>query len=309
MKEKEPTSKTLADLYEMMGLPVDLISTESGFTIHSLKETFKDLPFKSIAYRPDYFSFVFVKNAYGKYIIDEMGFDINPGTIYFTNPGNYRSFEWSEITDAYLITFNEFYLKEHVHPDVYQDFSFLLTEIVQPRLMLPAQFADIEQLYRQIHKEQLGKSPYKNKIIGSLFVALLLKIKEYFWQDYNPIYEGNRSSSIVKIFKKNLEEHYRAIVFGQENSLYRVQDYADLQHLHPNYLSSVIKTKTGKPVSMWISEKTVAEAKSLLHNSEASIKEISFMLGFSEATHFSNYFKKYTELTPVAYRKLQNSKS
>ncbi|ETZ24713.1 AraC family transcriptional regulator [Pedobacter sp. V48] len=306
MNQKESVSKNLADLYEMMGLPVDLVSAESGFTVHSLRETFKNLPFKSIAYRPDYFSFVFVKNAFGKYIIDEMTFDITPGTIYFTNPGNYRSFEWSEITEAYLITFNESYLKEHVHHDVYQDFSFLLTETVQPRLMPPEQFDEIEKLYHQIHKEHLGNSIYKNRIIGSLFVVLLLKIKEYFWQNYNPIYEGNRSSFIVKVFKKNLEDHYRAVVFGQENILYRVQDYADLQHLHPNYLSSVIRTKTGKPVSMWIAEKTVAKAKSLLHNSEASIKEISFTLGFSEATHFSNYFKKYTELTPVAYRKLQS---
>jgi hypothetical protein len=61
MNPKESVSKNLADLYEMMGLPVDLVSAESGFTVHSLRETFKNLPFKSIAYRPDYFSFVFVK--------------------------------------------------------------------------------------------------------------------------------------------------------------------------------------------------------------------------------------------------------
>ncbi|WP_316838534.1 helix-turn-helix domain-containing protein [Pedobacter gandavensis] len=308
MQQKEPISKNLTDLYEMMGLPLDSINRDAGFTVHSLKETFKELPFKSIVYRPDYFSFVFVKDAHGRYNIDEMSFDIAPWTIYFTNPGNYRSFEWFDINDAYLITFDESFLKENVHAEVYQEFSFLLTETVQPRLMLPEQFEQIESLYHQIQKEYLGVSPYKYRIIGSLFVAVLLKIKEYFWQNYNPIYEGSRSSSIVKTFKKNLESHYRTLSFGQENKLYRVQDYADLQHLHPNYLSNVIKTKTGKPVSSWIAEKTVAEAKSLLQNSRSSIKEIAFMLGFSEATHFSNYFKKYVALSPVAYRKQQLSK-
>lgn len=305
MQQKEPVSTTLSELYESMGLSVALVNSVSGFTVHSIKETFLNLPFKSIAYRPDFFSFVFVRDAFGKYIIDDTLFEISPGTIYFTNPGNYRTFEWFEINDAYLITFNESYLKENVHHDVYQDFSFLLTETIHPRQMKSEQFDQIERIYLQIHDEHLGNSPYKDRIIGSLFVALLLKIKEYFWQDYNPIYEGNRSSSIVKTFKKNLEDHYRGLVFGQENILYRVQDYADLQHLHPNYLSSVIKTKTGKPVSVWISEKTIAEAKSLLRNLELSIKEISFMLGFTEATHFSNYFKKHTDLTPVTYRKQQ----
>lgn len=309
MRQKETISKDLVDLYKMMDLPVDAIRGASGFTVHALKDTFKELPFKSMAYRPDYFSFVFVKNAYGSFVIDEMSFDINPGTIYFTNPGNYRSFEWAEITDAYLITFTESFLKTNAHNDVFQDFSFLLTETVHPRQLPPEQFEELEQFYLQIHKEQLGDSPYKNKILASLLVALLLKIKEYFWQDYNPIYEGNRSSSIVRVFKQNLEDHYRALVFGKENVILRVQDYADLQHLHPNYLSSVIKTKTGKTISSWIIEKTVGVAKSLLQNSGASIKEISFMLGFSEPTHFSHYFKKYTQLTPIAFRQQNQSSS
>lgn len=303
MEQKEVLSKDLADLYKLMGLPLVPVQSKSGFTVHALKETFQDLPFKSIAYRPDYFSFVFVKDARGSYVIDEMSFVINPGMIYFTNPGNYRSFEWTEITDAYLVTFNESFLKTNVQSDVFEDFSFLLTETVQPKQIPKEQFAEIEQLYLLIYKEHLGNSPYKNKIIANLFVALLLKIKDYFWQDYNPIQEGSRSSSIVKTFKQNLEAHYRALAVEKGNVLFRVQDYADLQHLHANYLSTVIKSKTGKPVSAWIAEKTIGAAKSLLKNSKTSIKEISFMLGFAEPSHFSNYFKKHTQFTPVTYRK------
>jgi AraC family transcriptional regulator, transcriptional activator of pobA len=35
-----------------------------------------------------------------------------------------------------------------------------------------------------------------------------LKIKEYFFQDYNPNYEGNRSSQIVKTFKRSPENMF-----------------------------------------------------------------------------------------------------
>ncbi|MCF0056367.1 AraC family transcriptional regulator [Dyadobacter sp. CY356] len=303
MLNKETVSQSLYDLYKSMDLPLGSIDPKSGFTVHSLKETFKTLPFKSIAYRPDYFSFTFIKDAHGKYVIDEMEFLTEPGTIYFTNPGNFRQFEWYHIDDAYLITFKESFLKEHVHHDVYKDFSFLLTETVQPKTLQVSEFEEIEQLYRQILKEQVGNSPYKNKIIGSLFVALLLKIKEYFWQDYNPIYEGNRGSLIVKVFKQNLENSFRDLLNGKTDKIPRVQDFATLQHLHPNYLSTVIKTKTGKAISTWIADKTIAEAKSLLQNSTTSIKEITFLLGFTESTHFSNYFKKHTNLSPAAYRK------
>lgn len=285
-----------------MDLPVEGIENRGDFTINNLKTLHTELPFKSIGFRPDYFSFLFVKNARGKYTTDDVSFNTEPGTIYFTNPGHFKSFEWFAIEDVTLITFTESFLKENVHREIFKEFPFLLAETVQPRVLEPAAFQEFEQLYQQIDKESCGQSAYKEKIIGNLFVILLLKIKEYFWSDYNPIYEGNRSSQIVKTFRKNLEAHYRQLVQGKADKVFRVQEYAALQNLHPNYLSNVIKSKTGKAVTVWITEKTITEAKSLLQNTSTPIKEIASLLGFTEATHFSNYFKKNSGSTPASYR-------
>ena len=300
---KQRVVKDLHELYESMGLSSDAFESDSGFTIHSLQETFKKLPFTSVPFRPDYFSFLFVREAFGKYTIDDLSFNIQPGTVYFTNPGNYRIFEWHKIVDTCLITFNETYLIEYVHDQVYREFPYLLTETVEPRVLNATQFEAIRKLYSQIMIEYHEKSPYKNKIIGSLTVALLLKIKEYFFQDYNPIYEGNRSSQIVKSFKLNLENHFRELLGGKADKLLRVQDFADMQSLHANYLSSVIASKTGKSISTWIADKITTEAKVLLQNQELSVKEIATKLGFLEAAHFSNHFKKHTSMSPLEYRK------
>ena len=290
-----------------MGLPVEQIESTGDFTINNLKDLHPELPFASTGFRPNYFSFLFVKNARGKYTTDDQSFDSKPGTIYFTNPGHFKSFEWYEIEELYLITFTESFLKENVHRDIFKEFPFLLAETVAPRVLQPEAFAEFEQIYRQIDKEYHAGSVYKQKIIGNFFVVLLLKIKEYFWNDYNPIYEGNRSSQIVKTFKRNLEAHYRQLVQARADKVLRVQDYADLQSLHVNYLSNVIKSKTGKTISTWIMEKTIAEAKTLLQNADTPIKEIAWLLGFAESTHFSNYFKKNTDKSPAEYRKQHTS--
>lgn len=303
MKEKEIISKTLYDLYNDLGLPVDLIHQDSGFTIHNLIDIPFELPYQSPVFRPNYFSFVFVKSGSGQYTIDGNTFEILPGSIYFTNPSNYRTFRWNTIEEIYLITFDETFLKENLHHDIFNEFSFLLTETIQPKKMEVEAFAEMERLYLQIHKEYHENSIYKYRIIGNLFIVILLKIKEHFWKDYDPIYEGNRSSQIVKTFKQNVENHYRDLVHHKAERIFRVNDYAELQSLHPNYLSNVIKTKTGKTIMTWLSEKTIAEAKSLLQNSEMSIKEIAFLLGFTESAHFSNYFKKNTQTTPANYKK------
>lgn len=303
MNPRTGLHETLVDTYRILGLPLDLIHTNAGFTIHNLADIHHELPFSSSVYRTNYFSFVFVKDAEGKYTTDEQSFETVPGTIYFTNPGHYKSFEWRRIGEVYLVTMSEDFLKENVHHDVFKEFPFLLAETVPPKVLAPAEFQEFEQLYQQINKEYFGASPYKYRMIGNLFVVLLLKIKEYFWRDYNPIYEGNRSSQIVKLFKNSLEKHYRDLVTGKADKVFRAQDYAEEQNLHPNYLSNVIKSKTGKPIGTWIAEKTMSEAKSLLQNSSISIKEIAYKLGFAESAHFSNYFSKHAEMSPAAYRK------
>jgi AraC-like DNA-binding protein len=293
----------LYDQYVYMGLPVGTINVHTEFTIHNLADIHDTLPYKSATFKPNFFSFVFVRDASGKYTTDGLSFDTKPYTIYFTNPGHYKSFEWHQLQQVYLVTLSESFLKENVHPRIFEEFPFLLSETVSPRVLQPEVYAEFEQLYLQILKEYNSDSPYKNRMIGNLFVVILLKVKEYFWNDYNPIYEGNRSSQIVKTFKRMLEKHYRDLAAGTAETVFRIQDYAAAQNLHPNYLSNVIKSKTGKAIGTWITEKTIAEAKSSLQNSSVSIKEIAYQLGFMESTHFSNYFKKHTGTSPVLYRK------
>jgi len=100
----------------------------------------------------------------------------------------------------------------------------------------------------------------------------------------------------------NLEGHVRDLMAGRATIQLRVQDFADLQALHVNYLSSVISSKTGKTISAWIADKIITEAKVMLQHQNLSIKDIAFRLGFLETAHFSNYFKKHSAMRPAEYR-------
>jgi AraC-like DNA-binding protein len=304
MKEgKIQIFNTLYDQYRHLGFSTDLIDKQTDFTIFNLKDVSGGVPFSSPPSRLNFFVFLFAKDGNARYTLDDHTFDTEPGTIYFTNPGHIRSYEWTRIEEVYLITLNESFLKENVHADIFDEFPFLLAETFPGRVVSPEVFAEFERLYLQIYKEYTSRSPFRTRLIANLFVVLLLKIKEYFWLDYNPIYEGNRSSQIVKKFKQLLEKHYRDISTGKADRIFRIQEYADAQNLHPNYLSNVIKTKTGKAIGTWIAEKAITEAKSLLQHSALSIKEVGYRLGFMESAHFSNYFKKHTGMSPVAFKK------
>ncbi len=291
---------SISDLYRALNLP---IAQEMDFTVHSLPHLHPTVPFSSPLFRAEYFSFVFVKSGTGQYTTDAQTFPIVPGTIYFTNPGHIKAFEITSLEHAHIITLTEGFLRENVHPDIFEEFPFLLAETVPPKVLPPAAYQQFEVLYMQLYYEFQGQSTYKQQILGNLFVVLLLKIKEQFWPAYNPIEEGDRNSQIVVKFKRLLEAQFKGLPHAQPTSLYQVQDYANTLNLHPNYLSQVIKSKTGKTVAMWITERMVGTAKALLKNTPLSAKEVAYQLGFSEPTHFSRFFKKHTGLTPLGYKK------
>ena len=295
----------ICDLYKNLGASLDRLDEKSEFFICNLA-SFRlgvDTPFVGPVYRANFFSFVFAKDCSGTTYSDYYTCDIKPGSIYFNNPGELKHVVLKDVKELYMATLTESFLKQHVRPDIFEEFPFLLAEIVPPKILNTEQFSEFELLYEQLIKEFRSDSPYRFKVIGHLCMIMLIKIREYFWNDYDPITEGTRSSQIVKNFKRMLETHYRNLRKGLTDKVFRIQEYADALHLHPNYLNTVIKSKTGKPVGAWITQKTIAEAKSLLSNSDISIKEIAWRLGFAEAPHFSNYFKKYTNTSPVLYRK------
>ena len=300
---ESPVYQTLRQQYQDLGWPLDLLDEELDFTIFDLADLPLPLPLSAPASRLNFFVFGFIKAARGTYGVDGQRFDLKPNTIYFTNPGHYRSFAYEELKKAFLITLTEGFLKESVHADIFEEFPFLLIETLPALTLPPERFAVFERLCQQIAHEYGQKSPFRQALIGHLFVVLLLKFKEEFGLRYNARHEGSRRSAIVRHFRRDLEQHYRELAHGRGGAVRRVADYAAAQHLHPTYLSTVIKSKTGKTIGTWIAEKTIAEAKSLLRHSAVSVKEIAYRLGFAEPAHFSNYFRKHARQTPSAYRR------
>jgi len=290
---------SMAEFYAAMG---GTIEQSVEFTIHRLEEIHGDVPIKSPLFRANYYSIVLIRQGRGLYLVDNERYETKAGMVYFNNPGHVKGFEIYELSKGFVITFAESFLKQYVHEAIFDEFPFLIAEVSPPEYLNSEAFQGFDDLGNQLLQEYNGHSPYKYKIVGNLMVVLLLKFKEMFWKTYDPLHEVDRGSQIVIDFKRSLEGHFRDLLAGKCDRPYQVQDYAQAQYLHPSYFSTVIKRKTGKSVNSWIAEKTVAEAQALLARSPATVQEIAFQLGFKDAAHFSRFFKKHTELSPLNFR-------
>ena len=144
-----------------------------------------------------------VKKGNTKYSIDNHEFPTKDRTLYFTNPGHLKSFDISEVAHGFLITVSEAYLKENIHEKVFDDFSFLLTEIVPPCYLDETRFSELDHLAEQILNEQKNNSILKHKIISSLFLVFLLKVKEYLLgdADFKQAYDSIDRPSLWKIMR------------------------------------------------------------------------------------------------------------
>lgn len=92
-------------------------------------------------------------------------------------------------------------------------------------------------------------------------------------------------------------------LMAREYVLHRdVQWYAEQMSLTPKYLSEVVKEVSGRTAGQWITSFVVMELKSLLRDSDLSIKEIAVELNFSNQSFLGKYFKNSTGMSPLEYR-------
>ena len=103
------------------------------------------------------------------------------------------------------------------------------------------------------------------------------------------------SNKIVLATKEYLEAHY-----AEDVSL---EDVAEHVNISPQYFSKLIKKNTGFNFIDWLSMLRVKKAKELLTNSNLTVKEVCFMVGYKDPNYFSRIFKKKIGMTPSEYVK------
>jgi AraC-like DNA-binding protein len=109
-------------------------------------------------------------------------------------------------------------------------------------------------------------------------------------------------SRITSVFTELLERQFPIETPTQRFYMRSASDFAQQLAVHVNHLNRAIRETTGKTTTDHIAERLLREAKSLLKHTDWNVSEIGYCLGFEEPTHFNNFFKKQTRLTPSSFR-------
>ncbi len=104
------------------------------------------------------------------------------------------------------------------------------------------------------------------------------------------------------------DEPLLAKVFAVIDERYRDQlslrDVAAEVGLTPGHLSTVVGRRTGRTVQQWITERRMAEARTLLTESTAPVAAIARRVGYQDASYFIKHFRRAHQLTPGQWREV-----
>ena len=82
-----------------------------------------------------------------------------------------------------------------------------------------------------------------------------------------------------------------------------IKNIAEKLFISKAYLSEKFKQATGQTLIKYITIAKMERAKFLLQSTDLKNYEIAQRLGYEDPEYFSKSFKKYTGLTPNAFRK------
>jgi AraC-like DNA-binding protein len=128
---------------------------------------------------------------------------------------------------------------------------------------------------------------------------LLYALLELVSKLYLPVIKNN---SLLQTRSQDIIEHFFELLNKHGHLERSVLFYSNQLHLSPQYLSSLIKKETGKPIKQWISYRVIKQAQELLKTTSLSIKEISNQLQFVDSSLFCRYFRRCTGITANTYR-------
>ena len=128
--------------------------------------------------------------------------------------------------------------------------------------------------------------------LNSLFEIIEL-LKDEFTAVSNAIYGRTTKSNMERVVQY-IQSNY--------NQELRLEMLANIFGYNSAYLGKVFHQYMGDNFNNYLDRIRITEAKRLLAMNEHKVYEVAEMVGYKDARHFSDIFKKLVGVTPTQYR-------
>jgi AraC-like DNA-binding protein len=242
------------------------------------------------------YTIIWVKNGSGRFITALQEYTVHHQQIFCFGPGQLRHIAVETGFEGYAISLSADFFYRAGTGIPFSFFSIEKGSTVRPlQIQLDEDTqGDAEEILTRMHKEFNTYLSLRLEILQGLFKIFLLYLSRKSIAKDDAI-KYTRDECVVKQFMCLLNKHIETKKM--------VADYARALQLTPSYLNHVVKKVSGFTASHHIHQQIVLETKRRVMDSNCSMKEIAYGLGFDDLAHFSKFFKHNTGISFTNFKK------
>ncbi len=247
-------------------------------------------------HRVEFFMITLITKGKGKHVIDFLEYPYEKGTLITIRKDQLHKFVRAKNVEGFILIFTYDFLVSYLEELEFKKNLQLFNELLaSPKLQLTeTEYYEIFPLIDRIKKEYLSiNDEYSPRIIRSelnILITKLFRIKSRG----NPVIRSRKHLSEFLAFQELLEENV--------SQYSQVNYYAKELGISTKTLNNITRGIINKSAKEFIDEIYIKQIKRHLINTEDSVKETAYTLGFDEPTNFYKYFKRHTSLTPEQFR-------
>ncbi len=250
-------------------------------------------------HRVDFYLLLLICSGQGHHTVDFHSYPLQRGSILSIRKNQIHRFEPGE-AQGFILIFTHEFMHSHLEKLEALKTLQLFNELLgHPHIALEeSDFEEIISLVNQL-REEFDKplDEFSPGILRSYLHVLISKLYRY----------KSRENLMVKD-RQYLEGfiHLQQLVEAHCMKTRRVQDYAELMGYSAKTLNKITKSIINQSAKTFIDEILITQIKRTLMHTPWSVKEIAYKAGFEEPSNLYKFFKRYTQVTPEAFRqKLQ----
>ena len=293
-------AQSIEDFYreKLNWMPASLKKEMGHFNVFRLDDF--QTPHRPMPYRRIDFFKISLMMGTNRIGYADKSIELDRPALVFSNPlVPYKWDRLSETLSGYFCVFTEAFFSQFGHLREYPLFQPGTTPVFA---LSDDQFIAIRAIFEKMLAEIASDYRYKYDVLRNLVYELVhqaLKMQPAATSIYA---NSNASVRISSLFTELLERQFPIESPSQQVVLRAPSQYAAQLSVHVNHLNRALRLVSGKTTSRLIAERLTQEAKSLLLHTKWNVGEVAWCLGFEERSHFINFFKKNTRVSPGAFR-------
>lgn len=244
----------------------------------------------------EYWEFCMITEGDVWHVINNEKILVKQGTLLLIRPTDIHKFE------KYLNN-----KTVQINITIKKEFFETITTTFSPKLM-----ARFSESYVMLELDNSALAYYANYAIK---LQLLNKNSEEFQSECLFFFLSLWEKTARKVMSYNQESKnsYSGVVLSLINKMedikyvsLRIEELLSDTHYSHCHIIRKFRSETGKTPSRYFNDIKLRYAKNLLETTNLTVLEISMKVGFSSVGHFSKWFKKTYDTTPLHYRKKWN---